>query len=122
MKHALLILLFLSSAFPALAQVKYQFHDSPRPEADVMIVSYALETSGSEMWLVGRVFNRGLKPAHNVRIQPNLTSKYGTRPPAMMVSLVPSDIPPTTFADFAGRVSLYSDLNLSAWPTVEWDP
>ena len=50
-----------------------------------MIVTYALQTRGSEMWLVGRVFDCGLKPAHNGRIKPNLISKYGIQPRAMMV-------------------------------------
>ena len=121
-KKISVILLFLAFALPVFGQVNYRFNDKPRPEADVIIVQYGLAGNGGEMWLVGRVFNRGLKPAHNVRINPNLVSRYGTRPPANMVYLTPSDIPPTSFADFEGRVALYSDLEISARPTVEWDP
>ena len=122
MKKTLVILLFLAFSLPVFGQVNYRFNDTPRPEADVIIVSHVLQTAGREMWLVGRVFNRGLKPAHNVRINPNLIGRYGTRPPAITLYLAPSDIPPTSFADFEGRVALYSDLEVSARPTVEWDP
>ncbi|HEU0209697.1 MAG TPA: hypothetical protein VFQ78_12055 [Candidatus Udaeobacter sp.] len=122
MKRILVISLFLAFSLPAFGQVKYQFNDTPRPEADVIIVNHVLQATGTEMWLVGRVFNRGLKPAHNVRVTPNLTSKYGTRPPASTLYIATSDIPPTSFADFEGRVALYSDLEISARPTVEWDP
>ena len=122
MKRILVISLFLALSLPAFGQVKYQFNDTPRPDADVIIVNHLLQATGTEMWLVGRVFNRGLKPAHNVRIKPNLISKYGTRPPAITVYLAPSDIPPTSFADFEGRVSLYSDTDIGARPIVEWDP
>ena len=88
----------------------------------MIIVNHVLQATGTEMWLVGRVFNRGLKPAHNVRIKPNLIGKYGTRPPAITLYLASSDISPTSFADFEGRVALYSDTDISARPIVEWDP
>ena len=110
MKHPLVILLFFVLSLPVFAQVSYRFNDTPRPEADVIIVSHVLQTNGAAMWLVGRVFNRGLRRAHNVRIRPNLTGKYGTRPPTITLYIAASDIPPTSFADFEGRVSLYSGL------------
>jgi len=87
-------------------QITYQFNDTTRREADV-IVGHVLQATGTEMWPVGRVFNRGLKPAHNVRIKPNLISKYGVRTPAITLYLAPSDIPPTSFANFEGHVSLF---------------
>ncbi len=104
----------------AAGQVQYQFNDSPRPEADVVVVSSQLSTDGSEMWLTGRLFNRGLKPAHNVRIMPNLYSKYGISLPANVIDLQPPDIPPASFADFGGRVALYSDVEIVARPTAQW--
>ncbi len=66
-------------ATPLAAQVNYQFHDTPRPEADVMVVNYSLRSVGTEVWLVGRVFNRGLKPARNVRVVPTITDRNGAR-------------------------------------------
>jgi hypothetical protein len=48
----------------------------PRAEADVVAVRCELRVlGGAELWLVGRVFNRGLKPARNVRLLPNLTNR-----------------------------------------------
>lgn len=120
MKPLLSVLCLCLLATVAAGQVQYQFNDSPRPEADVIVVSSQLSMSGSEMWLTGRLFNRGLKPAHNVRITPNLYSKYGILLPANAIELQPPDIPPTSFADFSGRVALYSDAEIVARPTAEW--
>lgn len=78
--HLSVFIAQVAIASVAGAQVQYQFQDTPRPEADVMVARYVLQIRGTEMWLVGRVFNRGLKPARNVRINPNLTGKHGTRP------------------------------------------
>ncbi len=120
MKRLLVIFFFAATASLAGAQVQYQFNDTPRPEADVMVARYVLQIRGSEMWLVGRVFNRGLKPARNVRINPNLTGKHGTRPPGMTIYLN-SDVPPTSFAEFQGRVALFADPEITAQPTAEWN-
>lgn len=123
MKSICLWFLFSAIASMASAQVRYQFDDTPRPEADVIIVDSALQVRGSaELWLVGRVFNRGLKPARNVRVLPNLTNRYGTRLPAYKITLYPSDVAPTSFANFEGRVLLSADTDLIANATVEWDP
>jgi hypothetical protein len=121
MKARFITLLLIGLASTASAQVNYQFNDSPRPEADVIVVNSTLQLRGTDLWLVGRVFNRGLKPARNVRVQPNLTNRYGTRLPAYTVTLVPSDIPPTSFADFEGRVLLSTDTDIIARATVDWD-
>lgn len=123
MKSICLCFLFSAIASIASAQVRYQFDDTPRPEADVIIVDSALRVrGGGELWLVGRVFNRGLKPARNVRVLPNLTNRYGTPLPAYKVMLYPSDVPPTSFANFEGRVLLSADTDVIANATVAWDP
>ncbi len=91
----ILFALFLS--MPALAQIQYQFQDQPRPEADVVVVNHTLQVRGSaDLWMVGRVFNRGLKPARNVRVVPLLTNLYGSRLPTNTIYLNPSDVSPTS--------------------------
>ncbi|HEY7220019.1 MAG TPA: hypothetical protein VH985_16650 [Candidatus Binatia bacterium] len=121
MKAAVIAVLLVAIASTTRAQVNYQFNDSPRPEADVIVVNSTLQLRGTDLWLVGRVFNRGLKPARNVRVQPNLTNRYGTRLPGYTVTLYPSDIPATSFANFEGRVLLSTDTEVIARATVEWD-
>ncbi|MBI1998261.1 MAG: hypothetical protein HYU46_10340 [Deltaproteobacteria bacterium] len=110
-------------ATPLAAQVNYQFHDTPRPEADVMLVNYSLRSVGTEVWLVGRVFNRGLKPARNVRVVPTITDRNGARYPSNTIFLKPSDVPPTSFAPFEMRVLAAVDpRNVIVRATAEWDP
>ena len=121
MKTVMGFLLFYLLTATAAAQVNYQFNDSPRPEADVVIANYRLVIDGAETWLIGRLFNRGLKPAHNVRVIPNLyNSRSGGSLPATTIDLRPSDIPPTSFADFSDRVSMFADRDVVARPTAEW--
>jgi hypothetical protein len=48
----------------------------------------------ADVWMVGRVFNRGLKPARNVRVVPPLTNHYGSRLPTHTIYLNPPDVPP----------------------------
>ena len=69
----LTILFALLIALPTLAQIQYQFQDQPRPEANVVVANLSLQVRGSaDVWMVGRVSNRGLKPARNVRVVPLL--------------------------------------------------
>ena len=119
---ATLLALFIS--LPALAQIQYQFQDQPRPEADVVVVNHTLQVRGSaEVWMVGRVFNRGLKPARNVRVVPLLTNLYGSRLPTNTIYLNPSDVLPTSFADFEARVGSSMDVrDVISHATAEWDP
>jgi hypothetical protein len=50
----------------------------------VIVVNQTLQVRGSaDVWMVGRVFNRGLKPARNVRVVPLLTNLYGSRLPTI---------------------------------------
>jgi hypothetical protein len=104
-------LIFLASAVPAASQqFQYEFRDSPRPEADVTVVRHSFRTGpGSDLYLVGRLFNRGLKPAHNVRVIVIVTDRYGARYPSNPIYLTPSDIPATSFANFEGRLLSITD-------------
>jgi len=120
----LTILFALLVVLPAAAQIQYQFQDQPRPEADVVVVHQTLQVRGSaEVWMVGRVFNRGLKPARNVRVVPLLTNLYGSRLPTNTIYLNPPDVPPTSFANFQARVGSSMDVReVISQATAEWDP
>jgi hypothetical protein len=109
---------------PAAAQIQYQFQDQPRAEADVIVVNQTLQVRGSaDVWMVGRVFNRGLKPARNVRVVPLLTNLYGSRLPTHTFYLNPPDVPPTSFANFQARVGSSMDVReVISHATAEWDP
>jgi hypothetical protein len=114
--------LFFIAAAGAAQQFQYQFHDRPTDEANVVVVSYDVKQGpGSDSYLVGRVFNRGLKPAHNVRIVYSVRNLHGAFLPTNPYYLNP-DIPPTSFADFEIRVPFFLDLR-DHFVTVraEWD-
>lgn len=107
------------------SETKSQNPEISRPEskAEVVVVWSELRIgSGSEMWLRGRLYNPSSKPARNVRVIPNLIGKHGTRPPSTPITLHPSDIPPASFVNFNGRVLLFADADITANPTVEWNP
>jgi hypothetical protein len=81
-------------------QFQYQFHDKPTDEANAIIVSHSLKQgSSSDSYLVGKVFNRGLKPARNVRIVYSVRNQPGVPLPANPAYLNPPGIAPTSFAD-----------------------
>jgi hypothetical protein len=109
---------------PAAAQIQYQFQDQPRAEADVIVVNQTLQVRGSaDVWMVGRVFNRGLKPARNVRVVPLLTNLYGSLLPTHTFYLNPPDVAPTSFANFQARVGSSMDVReVISHATAEWDP
>jgi len=104
-------LILIAAAAPvASQQFQYEFRDSPRPEADVLVVDHRLRPGpGSDLYIVGRLFNRGLQPANNVRVMVTVTNRYGARYPSNPIYLTPSDIPATSFADFEGRLLSISD-------------
>jgi hypothetical protein len=116
-------LLLLVGACPAGAQFRYEFHDTPSPEANVMVVSHSLRQGPSaELYLVGRVFNRGLKPARNVRIVYSIRNPAGAQLPGNPIYLSPPDIPPTSFADFQGRLpALFDPREYFIHVAAEWD-
>ena len=88
---------------------QYQFQDRPSPDANVVVVFHNVRPgSGVDWYVSGRVFNRGLKAAKNVRVI------YEVRRSGMVmytgaVPTTPEDIPPTSFADFDGRIPIYFD-------------
>jgi len=100
----LLYAVFILIVPSAGAQFRYEFQDRPSPEANVMVVEHSLrQGSSAEIYLVGRVFNRGLKSARNVRIVYLIRNPDGAQLPGNPIYLTPSDIPPTSYADFQGR-------------------
>ena len=64
---------------------------------------------GADLYLVGRVFNCGLKPAKNVRIIYSLSDKNGAQYPTNPINLIPPDLPLTNFADFEGKILVRID-------------
>ena len=116
----LLLVLIVPSAG---AQFRYEFQDRPSPEANVMVVSHSLRQGPSaEMYLVGRVFNRGLKPARNVRVVYSIQNSFGVQLPGNPIYLAPADIAPTSYADFEGRLpALFDPRDYYVQVTAEWD-
>jgi hypothetical protein len=101
--------LVTSSAVNA-QEFQYQFRDTPTADADVVVVRHTLtQGPGADFYITGRVFNRGVKPARNVRVVYTVTNKHGAKYPTGPVYLNPSDIPPRSFADFEARVPLSID-------------
>jgi hypothetical protein len=121
-KLAAFLGIFLIASVAAAQQFQYQFHDRPTDEANVVVVSHDVrQGSGSDSYLVGRVFNRGLKPARNVRIVYSVRNLHGAFLPTNPYYLDP-DIPPTSFADFEIRVPFFLDLrDHFVTVRVEWD-
>ena len=117
-------LILAATAVPLAAQqLQYEFRDSPRPEADVMVVGHSLRPGpGSDLYIVGRLFNRGLQPANNVRVMVTVTNRYGARYPSNPIYLTPSDIPATSFADFEGRLlSITDPRDIFLQVRAEWN-
>ena len=118
-----LYVFFILIVSSAGAQFRYEFEDRPSPEANVMVVSHSLrQGSSAEMYLVGRVFNRGLKPARNVRVVYSIRNSAGAQLPGNPIYLTPSDLAPTSFADFEGRLpALFDPREYFVHVTAEWD-
>ena len=115
------ILILIAPA--ADAQFRYEFQDRPSPEANVMVVSHSLRQGPSaEVYLVGRVFNRGLKPARNVRVVYSIQNSFGVQLPGNPIHLAPADLAPTSYADFEGRLpALFDPRDYYVQVTAEWD-
>jgi hypothetical protein len=118
---AIFILFFAATA--AAQEFHYEFHDIPSPEADVIVVHHTLRQGpGADLYLVGRIFNRGLKPATNVRIIYTLSDKNGAQYPTNPIYLNPPDVPPTNFADFEGKILARVDpREVFIQVRAEWD-
>jgi hypothetical protein len=122
-KWAALIFLLFLAATAAGQEFRYEFHDTPSPEADAIVVRHTLRQGpGADLYLVGRVFNRGLKPAKNVRIIYTLTDINGAQYPTNPIYLNRSDLPPTNFADFEGKILVRVDpRDVVLQIHAEWD-
>jgi hypothetical protein len=120
----ILILLLAAVAVPVSGeQFQYEFRDKPRPEADIIVVRHGFRPGpGSDLYIVGRLFNRGLKPAHNVRVIVTVTDRNGVLYPTNPIYLNPPLIPPTNYADFEGRLLGISDpRDVFIQLRAEWD-
>ena len=107
----------------AVAQeFRYNFNDQPYPEANVIVISHKLVPRESSQWfLEGRVFNRGVKTAKNVRVVYSMI-RSGANMPGNPIYLSPSDIPPTSSANFRERLPQISDpRDVSITVNAEWD-
>ena len=107
----------------AVAQeFRYNFNDQPYPEANVIVISHKLVPRESSQWfLEGRVFNRGVKTAKNVRVVYSMI-RSGANMPGNPIYLSPSDIPPTSSATFRERLPQISDpRDVFITVTAEWD-
>ncbi|MEA2657814.1 MAG: hypothetical protein QOF64_399 [Candidatus Binatota bacterium] len=107
----------------AVAQeFRYNFNDQPYPEANVIVISHKLVPRESSQWfLEGRVFNRGLKTAKNVRVVYSMI-RSGANMPGNPIYLSPSDIPPTSSATFRERLPQISDpRDVFITVNAEWD-
>jgi hypothetical protein len=107
----------------AVAQeFRYNFNDKPYSDANVIVVSHKLVPSESNQWfLEGRLFNRGVKTAKNVRVVYSMI-RSGANMPGNPIYLSPSDIPPTSSANFRERLPQISDpRDVSITVNAEWD-
>ena len=107
----------------AVAQeFRYNFNDQPYPEANVIVISHKLVPRESSQWfLEGRVFNRGVKTAKNVRVVYSMI-RSGANMPGNPIYLTPSDIPPTSSATFRERLPQISDpRDVFITVNAEWD-
>ncbi len=122
-KLVIFVLLLLIAAIVHAHQFQYQFQDKPPEEANVVVVSHGIKQgSRSDSYLVGKVLNRGLTPAKNVRILYTVRNLYGAQLPTNQIFLNPPDIAPTSFADFDGRLHQTIDLREHVVTVnVEWD-
>jgi hypothetical protein len=117
---ALLIVLLVSTA--AAQEFRYNFEDRPSPEADVVVASHKVVPGESTQWfLEGRVFNRGVKPAKNVRVIYSMR-RNGVQMPANPIYLDPPDVPPRSFASFRERLpQLLDPRDVFITVRAQWD-
>ena len=103
-------------------EFRYNFNDKPYPEANVVIVTHEIVPGESNQWfLEGRVFNRGVKPAMNVRVVYS-ARRSGVEMPGNPIYLNPGVIPPTSFANFRERLPQISDpRDIFLTVNVQWD-
>jgi hypothetical protein len=121
-KLAFVTVTLIVIASAAAQEFRYNFNDRPYPEANVIVASHQLVPGESNQWfLEGRVFNRGVKTAKNVRVVYSM-KRSGVPMPANPIYLSPSDIPPTSGATFYERLPQLSDpRDVYITVTAEWD-
>ncbi|HVO95674.1 MAG TPA: hypothetical protein VMT22_22655 [Terriglobales bacterium] len=121
-KFVFLVTALVATVSAVAQEFRYNFNDQPYPEANVVMVLHKLVPGESNQWfLEGRVFNRGVKTAKNVRIVYSV-ERSGVRMPGNPIYLYPSDIPPTSFANFRERLPQVSDpRDVYLTVNVEWD-
>ena len=112
--------LYLSPA--SSQEFRYQFQDKPYPEANVVVVTHKIVPGESNQWfLEGRVFNRGIKPAKNVRVHYSVR-RSGVEMPGNPIYLNPGVLLGTSFADFRERLPQISDpRDVFLTVSAEWD-
>ena len=122
-RFAQILIVLLFAALARAQEFRYEFHDTPTPEANVVVARHTLRHGpGADLYLVGRVFNRGVKPAKNVRIVYSLTDKNGAQYPTNPIYLDPPDVSPTTFADFEAKILVRVDpRDVFVQVRAEWD-
>ena len=103
-------------------EFRYQFQDQPYPEANVVLVQHKIVPGESNEWyLEGRVFNRGIKPAKNVRVV-FTRGRSGARMPGNTNYFNPGEVPGTKLAFFRERLPQLSDSrDVYVTVNVEWD-
>lgn len=119
---AIFACLFWAAAVDA-QRFQYRFNDAPYPDANVIVVEHKLVPGESNQWfLEGRVFNRGIKPAKNVRVVYTMRRTGGAQMPGNPIYLTPGEVPPSSFADFRDRLPQLSDpRDVYVTVNVEWD-
>ena len=119
----LVLLLIGLLVSPAIAQeFRYNFQDRPHAEANVVVVAHKIVPGESTQWfLEGRVFNRGVKAARNVRLVYSMR-RDGVQMPGNPIYLNPPDVPATSFAEFRERLPQLSDpRDVFLTVRAEWD-
>lgn len=88
------------------AQVfQHQFQDPPSADANVIVIAKGLRREADGFHSVsGRVFNRGLKPAKNVRVSFEVRDAYGVMLASGSAYTLPDEIPATSYADFRQKL------------------
>jgi hypothetical protein len=96
----------LMAAAVLQAQVfQHQFQDPPSPDANVIVISNGLRREPDGFHSVsGRVFNRGLKLAKNVRVSFEVRDVNGVMLASGSAYTLPDEIPASSYADFRRKL------------------
>ena len=104
-------MIFASIAHPQVFE--HQFQEQPWPDANVIVISQGLRLEADGYYSVsGRVFNRGLKPAKNVRVVFEVRDINGVLLANGSAVTLPDEVPATSYADFRQKL---------LWRVDPWD-